>query len=701
MDLLTAANDLKNLSDQQLQQELLRPSGQFPSFLALSEIQRRKDMRQDAQVRQQAGPQPSMAQQYAQGLGQANSPYANAVKQGEGAPTQPPQGMMTNSQMAAGPMNTPLGQQPGVQGFADGGPVQQWTPQAAPAPPGFLARLFDNGGSYTTQQAGTTPVLPAVGASKVQGVGPGVATSPLAQQAPAPQLASSAQQRGLGSLMQNPQALQGFADGGPVGDNPYTAMPGSLEGRMRALAQMPLQTTAPYAIEPTPYLRQFIPPGQPAFSPAVPAPGTIPQVTPIQRGPMGTAIENAMQDVRNSGANTQVYGGSFSPQPAPPPPPAPPAGLGSALGGFGALAPSLASPAKSGLSVGYGGGEPDVPPGAGPADATPPAQALKAPSPATTAGGSVSTGGTGASTAGGVSTGGTPANNASGRGQTLADYYKSIQDIKLPDRYGDLAAQNAKDREDLQKQSGQNAGLALAQAGFAMAAGNSPYALQNIGQGGMAGIKFWNDSQKEMQQAQRDLRNADQSIAIAQANRDERGLENAIKIKAHAEDLDSRAKDRASAAGIAASARAQALELKKMELDNDALNRSELREQHRIDGFQSTSKALGTQIDQLQTKMLGLKVDPLADDATKQQQQAQLAQTQALLQQRMAEQAQATDMWKRATLQREVRLGNVVVADPKIEGNYFDVKTGKSLPMRKGMRFMTNDYRTGVYGGGE
>ena len=40
--------------------------------------------------------------------------------------------------------------------------------------------------------------------------------------------------------------------------------------------------------------------------------------------------------------------------------------------------------------------------------------------------------------------------------------------------------------------------MALAQAGFGMAAGKSPFALQNIGEGAMAGLKSYSEAQDKM-----------------------------------------------------------------------------------------------------------------------------------------------------------------------------------------------------------
>lgn len=281
--------------------------------------------------------------------------------------------------------------------------------------------------------------------------------------------------------------------------------------------------------------------------------------------------------------------------------------------------------------------------------------------------------------AGGGAGGGGPLENRAN--QSLGDFYNEIQGIKLPDRYGQLAAQNQGDRDALKGQIEGDKGMALLQAGLGIMAGTSPYAAVNIGQGGMAGVKYWNDAQKEVRQATRDLRNADQAIAIAQANRDERGLENAIKVKSHAEEMNQRSLDRQSAAGIAAAARDQNLQLKKMELDSLEKNRVELQEQHRIDSFRTASTAASREADTLDAKASVIGIDP--SEATRLQNQAKLLRNQA---------QESQDMYRRTAITREVRLGNLVVASPTDRGMTIDGKK-----MRKGQRFVTHDYRTGTW----
>ena len=62
MNILDIQDKLKNLSEQQLVQEMQMPSGSAPQFLVLSEITRRKRMRDDLMARQQA-PQSTVAEE--------------------------------------------------------------------------------------------------------------------------------------------------------------------------------------------------------------------------------------------------------------------------------------------------------------------------------------------------------------------------------------------------------------------------------------------------------------------------------------------------------------------------------------------------------------------------------------------------------------------------------------------------------------
>ena len=62
MDILQLQDNLKNFSEDQLVREMQMPSGQVPQFLVLSELGRRKRVKEDF-TRQQAANQPTVAQE--------------------------------------------------------------------------------------------------------------------------------------------------------------------------------------------------------------------------------------------------------------------------------------------------------------------------------------------------------------------------------------------------------------------------------------------------------------------------------------------------------------------------------------------------------------------------------------------------------------------------------------------------------------
>ena len=62
LNMLDTQDKLKNFSEEQLVKEMQMPSGSAPQFMVLSEIERRKRMRSDAQ-RQEGLMQPTVAQE--------------------------------------------------------------------------------------------------------------------------------------------------------------------------------------------------------------------------------------------------------------------------------------------------------------------------------------------------------------------------------------------------------------------------------------------------------------------------------------------------------------------------------------------------------------------------------------------------------------------------------------------------------------
>jgi hypothetical protein len=111
MNILDVQDKLKNLSEQQLVQEMQMPSGSAPQFLVLSEMSRRKRMRDDLTSAQQA-PQRTVAED---AVAAAGVPQAGL---GQMARAMAPQTDVTQ--------NTGIGSlmpQAPVQGMADGGEV--------------------------------------------------------------------------------------------------------------------------------------------------------------------------------------------------------------------------------------------------------------------------------------------------------------------------------------------------------------------------------------------------------------------------------------------------------------------------------------------------------------------------------------------------------------------------------------------------
>lgn len=112
MNILDVQDKLKGLSEQQLVQEMQMPTGVAPQFLVLSEITRRKRMRDDYQ-NQQNKPQTTVAQEAVSGAGVPNGGLASMA-----------QTMAPNSSIAQNTAAPPSQPMP-VQGMYDGGMVRK------------------------------------------------------------------------------------------------------------------------------------------------------------------------------------------------------------------------------------------------------------------------------------------------------------------------------------------------------------------------------------------------------------------------------------------------------------------------------------------------------------------------------------------------------------------------------------------------
>ena len=122
MNILQVQDALKNASDQQLAGELQNPTGMAPSYLVLSELKRRQQMRQGAQAAQ--APQGSMAEEAA---GDAEPEYY--------------------------PEEQPQEESPGIEAFREGGVVRM---QAGGMPP------MQGGGLPMLRPTPLIPSLPSL-----------------------------------------------------------------------------------------------------------------------------------------------------------------------------------------------------------------------------------------------------------------------------------------------------------------------------------------------------------------------------------------------------------------------------------------------------------------------------------------------------------------------------------------------------------
>ncbi len=150
---------LKNLPDGALAGELNQPSGAVPPYLVLSEVNRRKDMRQRfaGQAALQK-PQTTVAQDMSASL--APPPGAAA---GQGAPMAPPGGIGSSPAMPGAPMPAPTGIA-AAAGYRNGGVVHY-------ASGGYVGNLNDLIPSEPGTYIGNTP-LPTGGVLGTYGYDP-------------------------------------------------------------------------------------------------------------------------------------------------------------------------------------------------------------------------------------------------------------------------------------------------------------------------------------------------------------------------------------------------------------------------------------------------------------------------------------------------------------------------------------------------
>jgi hypothetical protein len=121
MNIIQLEDNLKSLPDNSLQKEMTNPSGMFPQYLVMSEIQRREDMRKDYAGRMAANektpPLPSMREEMLMGINQPQPPVQDSGIAGL-LPAQP-QGAPIPPAMSASPDVMPM-YGGGVVGMAPG-----------------------------------------------------------------------------------------------------------------------------------------------------------------------------------------------------------------------------------------------------------------------------------------------------------------------------------------------------------------------------------------------------------------------------------------------------------------------------------------------------------------------------------------------------------------------------------------------------
>jgi hypothetical protein len=113
MNIIEVEDKLKSVPDDSLSSEMTNPSGMFPQYLVMSEIQRRQEMRTDHEGRMAANaktpPRPSMREEMAMQVAQAQ-PQPNAMQQGIGSLLQPkPQAQPSQPMMSNQPVMMQVG----------------------------------------------------------------------------------------------------------------------------------------------------------------------------------------------------------------------------------------------------------------------------------------------------------------------------------------------------------------------------------------------------------------------------------------------------------------------------------------------------------------------------------------------------------------------------------------------------------------
>lgn len=727
MNILQQQDALKSLPDQALQQELLKPSGSMPGFLVLTELQRRKSMRDNyAAIRAGKPPNSSMAEEFAKGVGSADvGNYAPAVRGFMPGPMPGGEPIMNPTVQPAGNASAPQGDE--VQAFAAGGPVggdflaslinQPFTSQfsnpfsplsgdanfnpeadrgkriykgpGTPSPLGIEQNYF----SY----ARPAPVVPEAAS--------GIAAAPIALAIQAAIDGSANGATGaagagsVGAAVGEGASVSGgdagtvgasvggnagtdsgtgddgggtYASGGPVGMGliksalSYQRGGGVMPFMDEDNAERNVPDVPETYVRDTRTMKQKFwdamgVPSKDAGSALIEKLKGLPWQEYYDKNRAmvdkeremesqfwtprpGLSLGQSISDkVMGRVPDTNV-GEATSPFPSPPPPPPPQ--------GVAAVYPEPTEAMGVPNNVGPDQEVSDVP--SVPDTTVPGRPGVVAPNMAPVTGGGDAPG------RGGLNIG----------GEGLESYINQVRALQRPDGLGDIERRVLADRAELEKGRESDKGLALLTAGLGIMGGTSPFAAVNIGQGAMAGVKQYNEATREQRAALRDLRNAENQITIARANRDERQLEKGISLYARAQENLQRSLDRQSREGISSADRAANRAIREKELESIAADRRERREQAQISDLGTRANQYGREADAIDMKIATLQSNlAMSPDAA-----GEIARLKSQSEALRAQATQYGKMYERSIIEREVKQGKL--AAPKTESEYKALKPG-------------------------
>lgn len=114
---------------------------------------------------------------------------------------------------------------------------------------------------------------------------------------------------------------------------------------------------------------------------------------------------------------------------------------------------------------------------------------------------------------------------------------------KAPDEatknaYKELMAMYEPERKELEERRGKRGAEALLRAGLAMMSGTSPYAMANIGKGGIEGLNAYQEAQRYDDQAAKALRQAEMSMRMAQRQEEAGNRRDAISLYGQAQQME-------------------------------------------------------------------------------------------------------------------------------------------------------------------